>query len=98
MSRPAWKPLALLLLTASLSFLAGRWSARTAGPAPAPATQAAFLDEMAEVAARYAAEDDATRALDVGGEEKARRWEDIRSRRRAEIRSLYERHGRTPPP
>lgn len=57
-----------------------------------------FLDKLGEIGARYAAEDDAVHALSVSKEEKARRWDDNSRRRMAEVRALYERHGKTPPP
>jgi hypothetical protein len=85
---------ALALLSVSFIVLARSLPRNPA----APPAEASFLDEMGTIVAPLAAEAEAVRHSDLSEDEKTRRWEEIRSRRRAAVGDLYRRHGKTPPP
>lgn len=90
------RTLAWCLLSALLAFAAGyalpHAAPRPTTPAPAPAP-AGLTEELSEIAARYAASDDAVHKLDLTEAEKEERWESNRRRRAAEMAGARARHG-----
>ena len=86
---------ALAALALAVAFALGYATSSAFRPRPIATTAPAkpLLDEVAEIVARHAREDETIHAMPITDQQKAERFDEVRRLRRDSVRAAYQRRG-----